>query len=264
MTGTSRRRRSGPERERRARSRAPRQSSAPSIDDAPLGLLLRRDPAIAARCSAQPPAIRPGRRRRSARRTRPDSRRARGRSLPASLQPVRDLSGLHRSADRARSPRASSRGSSKLWSRSVTFPERSSCVFFHRDTAVGPAAATASQVERDRAASGCAAAAVARATSSWPPAVVLEEVADALLLHQPADEVEVGLAVLDAVVARRSSVLGRARTSTCRLSREHLPEDVGDGHLLEDAASPAVRVRSQSCGTSSARYACRRVAAALR
>jgi len=73
--------------------------------------------------------------------------------------------------------------------------------------------------------------------------LVVEVVVDALLLHETAHEVEVGLAVLNAVLAR--SVLadqvelgGRYR----RVVGEDLLDDVGNGLFLED---PAVRRASE-------------------
>src|SRR5438270_13288322 len=66
--------------------------------------------------------------------------------------------------------------------------------------------------------------------------VVAEVVVNALLLHEAAHEVEVGLAVLHAVVplsiARRHLELEVRR----RVVREHLLDDVGYRHLLEDPA----------------------------
>ena len=68
------------------------------------------------------------------------------------------------------------------------------------------------------------------------PILVLEEVVDTLLLHQPADEVEVGFAVLDTVFER--TVLGRQRVFEIGKTfvTEDLLDDVGNRHLLEDAA----------------------------
>jgi hypothetical protein len=66
------------------------------------------------------------------------------------------------------------------------------------------------------------------------PVGVLEVVVDALLFHQPAGEVEVGLAVLGAEVAR---LVGAAQAVGHVVPGEHLLEDVGDRELLEDAAA---------------------------
>jgi hypothetical protein len=71
---------------------------------------------------------------------------------------------------------------------------------------------------------------------------VLEEVEDAVLLHQTGDESEVGFAVLHAVVARgvlaeqvEAKALGRETGP-----RQHLLQDVGGGEVLKDAAVMAV------------------------
>ena len=60
-----------------------------------------------------------------------------------------------------------------------------------------------------------------------------EEVIDPLFLHEPAGEVEVGLAVLDAVVAR---LVGPLELVVDAQAGEDLLEDVGHGDLLEDPA----------------------------
>ncbi len=62
---------------------------------------------------------------------------------------------------------------------------------------------------------------------------VREEIKDPLFLHEPAGELEIGLAVLDAVVSGEVSALklvGDAQPG------ENLFQDVGDGKLLEDPA----------------------------
>ena len=60
-----------------------------------------------------------------------------------------------------------------------------------------------------------------------------EEVIDPLFLHEPAGEVEVGLAVLDAVVAW---LVGPLELVVDAQAGEDLLEDVGHGDLLEDPA----------------------------
>ena len=60
-----------------------------------------------------------------------------------------------------------------------------------------------------------------------------EEVIDPLFLHEPAGEVEVGLAVLDAVVAW---FVGPLELVVDAQASEDLLEDVGNGDLLEDPA----------------------------
>ncbi len=74
---------------------------------------------------------------------------------------------------------------------------------------------------------------------------VPEVVVDAFFLHQPADEVEVGLAVLHAVgplaVGLRQLELEVGRS----MIAEHLAENVGDLHLLEDAAVRRARQKPQ-------------------
>jgi hypothetical protein len=65
---------------------------------------------------------------------------------------------------------------------------------------------------------------------------VAEIVADAFLLHQPADEVEVGFAVLHAVGPLAIGA-GQLQLEVGEsVIREHRLDDVGDGQLLEDAA----------------------------
>ena len=74
---------------------------------------------------------------------------------------------------------------------------------------------------------------------------VAEVVADPFVLHQPADEVEVGLPVLHAVVPLAVGAgeleleVGRAAVA------EHLLDDVGDLHRLEDAAVGGAREEPQ-------------------
>ena len=62
---------------------------------------------------------------------------------------------------------------------------------------------------------------------------VREEVKDPLFLHEPAGEVEIGLAVLDAVVAGE---IGALKLIVDAQAREDLFQDVGDRELLEDPA----------------------------
>ena len=65
---------------------------------------------------------------------------------------------------------------------------------------------------------------------------VPDVVGDALLLHQAADEVEVGLAVLHAVRPRAVAAGQLERHVVGRVVAEHLPQDVRHGLVLEDAA----------------------------
>ena len=65
---------------------------------------------------------------------------------------------------------------------------------------------------------------------------VFEEVVNAFLFHQPRGEVEVGLAVLDAVIARLERAL---EFKSYIHALQHLLEDVGNVDVLED---PALRV----------------------
>jgi hypothetical protein len=77
------------------------------------------------------------------------------------------------------------------------------------------------------------------------PVRVPEVVVDPLLLHQPADEVEVGLPVLHAV---RPLAVGTRQLQLeigDRVVGEHLLDDVGNGHLLEDAAVGGARQEPQ-------------------
>ena len=62
---------------------------------------------------------------------------------------------------------------------------------------------------------------------------VREEVIDAFFLHEPAGEVEVGLAVLNAVV---TWFVGPQELVVDAQAGEDLLEDVGNGDLLEDPA----------------------------
>lgn len=66
-----------------------------------------------------------------------------------------------------------------------------------------------------------------------------EEVEDPFLLHQPAGEVEVGLAVLDAVIA---GLILPLELHLDVQALEDLIEDLGHRHLLED---PALRLAGQ-------------------
>ena len=72
---------------------------------------------------------------------------------------------------------------------------------------------------------------------------VLEEIADALLFHQPAEEIEFRLAILYAVLARLvallqdEAVIVPAKTGIL----QDLLDDLPDIHLLEDAAVMPVR-----------------------
>ena len=68
---------------------------------------------------------------------------------------------------------------------------------------------------------------------------VLEEVVDAFLFHQPGGEVEIGLAVLHAVIARLERAL---ELVSSRRALQHLLQDVGNGDVLKD---PALRVARQ-------------------
>src|SRR5262249_20126453 len=63
--------------------------------------------------------------------------------------------------------------------------------------------------------------------------VVLEEVVDALLLHEPAGEGEVGLAVLHTEVAGMEVALDLVLDAQ---AIQHLFQDLGDADVLEDAA----------------------------
>ena len=63
-----------------------------------------------------------------------------------------------------------------------------------------------------------------------------EVIINALLLHQPAGEVEVGLAVLDAVFAGGINATELFREVGKALVAEHLLDDVRDVGVLEDAA----------------------------
>jgi len=66
---------------------------------------------------------------------------------------------------------------------------------------------------------------------------MVEEVVDAFLFHEPAGEVEVGLAVLHAIVAR---LVGALELPLDVESLEHFPEDVRHGLPLEDPALRAL------------------------
>jgi hypothetical protein len=65
---------------------------------------------------------------------------------------------------------------------------------------------------------------------------VADVVVDSFLLHQPADEVEVGLPVLHAVGPLAVGGGELQLEVGHRMIGEHLLDDVRDGHLLEDAA----------------------------
>ena len=65
------------------------------------------------------------------------------------------------------------------------------------------------------------------------------------VLHQPADEVEVGLAILDAVVPLLVRLGQLELEVRHRMIGEHLLEDLTDGHLLEDAT--VGRARHEPC-----------------
>lgn len=105
--------------------------------------------------------------------------------------------------------------------------------------------------------------AVARKHHVRPPVVgqledvsavlVGKEVVHALLLHQPAHEIEIGFAVLDAVfpgaiAAAQAAIIEVVET----VIAEDLRNDVRDGHALKIRQS-AVRVRNHSHGLSVAR-----------
>ena len=62
---------------------------------------------------------------------------------------------------------------------------------------------------------------------------VLEKVINTFFFHQPADEIEIGLAVLDAKVARMKCALDLVRDSQ---AGQHLLKNVGNGHLLKNPA----------------------------
>src|SRR5690348_11204658 len=68
---------------------------------------------------------------------------------------------------------------------------------------------------------------------------VIEIIVDALMLHEAADEVERRLAILDAVlprlVAAAQRVLDEGLAAEAVIA-EDLLDDLGRGHLLEDAA----------------------------
>src|SRR3546814_2614069 len=68
------------------------------------------------------------------------------------------------------------------------------------------------------------------------PGIMLEIVVDALLFHQPADELERGLAVLNAIVAFAVGLAeGRAEVREAVLA-EDLQDDVASALLLKDPA----------------------------
>ncbi len=86
------------------------------------------------------------------------------------------------------------------------------------------------------------------------PLLVPEEVEDPLLLHQPRDEVEIGLAVLDAVgpLGVRTA---RVRNVEVRNPRSPKICVMMSGTFLDwKMRQSAVRVRNHSQGTTSARY----------
>ena len=66
--------------------------------------------------------------------------------------------------------------------------------------------------------------------------LVFEVVVDALLLHEPADEVEIRFTVLDAVSPFTVGAAERFLKIRETLVPEHLLDDIRDGHLLKDAA----------------------------
>ena len=68
--------------------------------------------------------------------------------------------------------------------------------------------------------------------------VAVEVVIDPLLLHQPADEVEIAFAVLHAVVAFFIAVAEPFLEIGKPVVAEHLLDDLHRGHVLEDAAVP--------------------------
>src|SRR4030095_4637820 len=71
--------------------------------------------------------------------------------------------------------------------------------------------------------------------------LVIEEVGDALFLEQPGDEVVVGLAILDAVLARLVGAGELEPEVRESVLAEELLDDVGDRLLLEDAAVGGAR-----------------------
>jgi len=66
--------------------------------------------------------------------------------------------------------------------------------------------------------------------------LVLEVVVDALGLHQPVDEVEIGLAILNAIVTRLILARELLLELRVRIFLEDLLDDVRHGLVLEDAA----------------------------
>src|SRR5262249_45559906 len=70
---------------------------------------------------------------------------------------------------------------------------------------------------------------------------VLKEIEDSVLLHKPGDEVEISLAVLDTVLAgfvtARQAVFEVGKAAIL----EHLLDDVGNRHVLEDPAVGVAR-----------------------
>ena len=70
---------------------------------------------------------------------------------------------------------------------------------------------------------------------------VLDEVGDALVLEQAADEGEVALAVLHAVDPRHVGLAQPQLELRPRVGARHLLDDVGDALVLEDAAVVAAR-----------------------
>ena len=69
-----------------------------------------------------------------------------------------------------------------------------------------------------------------------PVALMFEIIVDALLLHEPADEVEIGFPVLDAVVPGAVSTTQRLFEIGEPMVPEHLLDNIRDGHLLENPA----------------------------
>ena len=71
--------------------------------------------------------------------------------------------------------------------------------------------------------------------------LVLEEVQDSILFHEPGDEVEIRFAILDAIVPRLETPLEHELEIAEPEVSEDLRNDVGDGHPLEDAAIRGAR-----------------------
>ncbi len=77
------------------------------------------------------------------------------------------------------------------------------------------------------------------------PHFMLEEVEDAILLHEPRDEIEVGLAVLDAVLHRRVAAVEREVEVLKAAVLKDLLQDVANFLVVEDFA---VRIAGQRPG----------------